>query len=167
MKARKSRLSRDSNGDCAFYVDLNDPIAQEKMVNYIKYGVPASDTKHGHHIRLQCKVTPVQADILQSLKEKAPGNYWKSQSDQLRSVIALGTFVISKFLNEAQQIPSLKKEFQLLDVINMISRKVREGELTVEARKAIYGINTNPFDVDKMLEDLHEAHNQSSAATRS
>ena len=159
MKAKSSGVNIDNNGEFSFYVDLNDPKSQDKIVAYIKYGVPASDSKHGHHVRLQCKVTPVQADILQSLREKAPGNYWKSQSDLLRSVISVGTYCVIKFLNESHAIKSLRKEFQLLDVINLISRNVREGELEVEVRKAMHGINTQPFDPEKKLEELLKVMN--------
>jgi hypothetical protein len=160
MKEKNKGIYGDNNGEFSFYVDLNDPKSQDKIVNYIKYGVSASDSKHGHHVRLQCKVIPVQADILQSVREKAPGNYWKSQSDLLRSVISVGTYVIIKFLNEAHYIKTLKKEFQLQDIINLISRNVREGELEVEARKAIYGINTQPFDPQAKIEELVAAMNK-------
>jgi hypothetical protein len=154
MKARKSRISSDSNGDSAFYVDLNEPGSQEKIVQYIRFGVPASDSKHGHHVRLQCKVTPVQADILASLREKAPKGYWKNQSDLMRSLVALGAFVTLKFLNNSENIKDLKKEFKLLDLINLVERNTREAELTVETRKAIYNINTQPYDIDSAIQDL-------------
>ena len=163
MKAKSSGVNgvnSDNNGEFSFYVDLNDAKSQDKIANYIKYGVPASDSKHGHHVRLQVKVIPVCADILQSIRDKAPANYWKNQSDLLRSVISVGSYVMVKFLNEAQSIKSLKKDFQLLDIINLISRKVREGELEVEVRKAIYGINAQPFDVEKKINELLSSMNK-------
>ena len=154
MRAKKSKINSDSNGDCAFFVDLNDPASQEKILNYLRFGVPASDAKHGHHVRLQCKVTPIQADILASLREKAPNGYWKNQSDLMRSLVSLGAFVALKALNDAEHITGLNKEFKLLDMVNLISRETRELELAVQTRKAINNINVQPYDIDQELEDL-------------
>jgi len=154
MKRKRNGLNGDNNGDHAYHVDLNDPKVQEKIVAYVRYGVAAMDSKHGHSAKLQCRATPIQADMLQALREKAPNGYWKTQSDQLRSIIAVGTYVSMRVLKEVEHIPHLAREFQVLDTINMISRRVREQELEVEARRAISELSANTFDIDKLFDFL-------------
>ena len=157
MKAKVDSISSDASGNIAYYVDLNEARVQERILNYLRYGVPGSDQKHGHSIRLQCRVTPIVSDILQSIKEKSPVNYWKTQSDQLRSVIAVGSYVSSIFLNEAEGVAVLDKEFRVFEFVNQIARQVRESELAVEIRRAIYAKSTMPLDLDVMLDELKSA----------
>jgi hypothetical protein len=159
MRNKSGKLNGDNAGNHATYVDLNDEKVQGKILAYIRNGVPASDKKYGHHVRLQTKVIPIQADILESIREKAPAGYWKNQSELLRSVIAVGCYVTLRYLNHAEDIKPMAKDFQLLDIINMIAKQTREGELEIEARKAIFALNSNPVSTDQLIVKLQEALN--------
>jgi len=116
-------------------VDLNGAKCQKRMLDYVKHGVKASDSKYGHSIVLQTKATPVLGDILEGIREKAPKGYWKSQSQQLRSVISLGAFVMSKILEKSETIEDLHEEFELLALINQINKRIRKDEVFIEAAK--------------------------------
>jgi len=155
MKKHSGDLNGDNSGNHGNYVDLNDERVQEKILNYIRNGVPASDKKYGHHVKLQTKCIPVQADILESIREKAPAGYWKNQSELLRSIIAVGCYVTLRFLNHGEEIKSMAKDFKLLEIINLINRQTREGELEEEARRAIFSTNTSSFNKEAAIDQLH------------
>lgn len=161
MKNKQSTMHSDSTGGNAFYVDLNDPQIQEKILYYLRNGIATTD-RNGHQAKVNFRCTPVQVDILESIKQKAPKGYWKTQSDLLRSIVAIGCFVTLKYLNSFEGIVSLEKEFKLLDLINMIAKKARENDLHAEARKTIYNYNLSHSDhefIDRTIEELQKVVN--------
>ena len=148
---RESIHAKESSGSV---VDLSSKKCQEKMVDYLQYGVASSDKK-GHSIHLQVKAPPIQADILESIKAKAPKDYWKTQSQVLRSVISLGCYVALKIFENMEDIPQLEKEFQLQELINRANKRVRIGELLSEAEKVPSNLRLLD-DVDDELEKLRK-----------
>lgn len=151
MRNKKSTMNTDKQGGISFYVDLNDPKIQDKIMYYIRNGIATTD-KNGHQAKLQVRCIPVQADILESIRSKAPKGFWKTQSDLLRSIIAVGCFVTLKFLNEAEGIRELEKEFKLLDLLNMIGKKTRENDLAAQARKVAHELNlSEEFDPEELM----------------
>jgi len=151
MKVKKGSIHEREK--CDVIVDLNAKKHQEKIEKYIKHGIPASDAKHGHHVKLQVKVHPIAADILEDLREKTGRKYWKNQSELLRSVLSVGSYITQEFLKKSG---SLKREIVLLDLIHAVNRKKRESELALEVRKAIRELNKDPFDVDSKIKELQE-----------
>lgn len=138
-------------------VDLSKEGCQKKMVDYLQYGVASSDNK-GHSIHLQTKVTPVQGDILEGVRSKAPENYFKTQSQVLRSVISLGCYVALKIFENIDDIPNLKEEFQLQLLLNRVNKKKRINELFSESRRAPLDLKVegNFDELSKMLRKVLE-----------
>lgn len=153
-KSKKGK-KKEPEPEPATVVDLNGDKSQQKIINYIKYGVPSSDSK-GHFIPLSVKVIPIQADILENIREKTKKKYWKNQSQLIRSILAVGTYVMLQFLNRVDDIDSLSKEFKLADLINQLNKRKREEELAIEVREMIRDLNKvkDPFDVDETIKVL-------------
>jgi len=134
MNVKKESIHNEEKSGSV--VDLSNNKCQKRMLDYLQYGVASSDKK-GHSVHLQVKATPIQVDILESIREKAPKGYWKSQSQVLRSVISLGCYVALKIFENMDEMPQLKKEFHLQELINRANKKVRVGELISEAAKVV------------------------------
>lgn len=156
MNVKKESIHK-KDGSVAV-VDLNNAKVQKKMFDYLQYGVAASD-KRGHAIHLQTKVTPIQADILDGIKERGPKGYWKTQSQVLRSVISLGCYTALKILDKSDEISQFKEEFQLQELINRTNKRVRRNEILTEAVRAPVGaltldnIDEEIKRLQKLLED--------------
>ena len=153
MNVKKESIhAKESSGSV---VDLNNAKVQKRMLDYIQYGVPASDKKFGHNVLLQAKVTPIQADILEGIREKGPKGYWKSQSQLLRSAISLGCYVIIKFLEKSDDIPQLKNELQLQELINRANKQVRVSELLSESGKIPLSVGRS-VNIDEELDRIQK-----------
>jgi len=157
MNVKKESIhAKESSGSV---VDLNGKECQKKMLDYLQYGVSSSD-KRGHSIHLQARVTPIQADILEGLKEKGPKDYFGSQSQVLRSVISLGCYVALKIIEKSDKIPELKKEFQLQELINRTNKHARISELLSEAVKApasAVGLHNIDEEIERLQKLLKES----------
>ena len=155
MKAKTGKINGDGKGKHAYYVDLNGEDTQRKIKEYIEDGAPPSD-KRGHSDRVQAKVHPVQVILLESLRSKAPKGWWASQSEQVRSLLALGCFVANKVLEEAHRVPEIQKDYKLGELLSMAKRKRCVSDLVDECRDAIRENNLNPLSKDDLIVNLEK-----------
>lgn len=152
MNVKKESIHNEEKSGSV--VDLSNNKCQKKMLDYLQYGVASSDKK-GHCVHLQVKTTPIQGDILESIRAKVPQNYWKSQSQVLRSVISLGCYVALKILENVDGVPQLKREFLLQEVINKANKQVRVSELLSEAVNTSH-VSVSSENIDDALKKLQK-----------
>ena len=160
---RRSTINPSGENEHNYEIDLNDPQFQERLFNYFRNGVPASDAR-GHSAHLQMKVTPIQADVLESIRSKAPKNLWRTQSEMLRSMLSVGCLVSLQILKQGCQ--TLERDFKLLELINQVEKNTREAELYADVQRSIFEMNTQRFDMSSKVSEIENLMEKRKTASK-
>jgi len=107
----------------------------DKVQEFLRYGVPSTDKK-GHRSELRICVRPFQVDIINSIREKMPDGWFKSQASLVRSLIAVGCFVSLNYLEEKYSSRGCVDVDwkEILGSLNRISKTQRLKEFVIETR---------------------------------
>ena len=156
-------IGEEGENNHGYEVDLNDSQVQEKIMDYLLNGLPSSDAR-GHFIHLQFKVHPVHADILESIKQLAPKNWFRTNSDLLRSACAIGCYVTLKFLKE--NCSTINENFKKLEMINDFEKEKRKRELIADIQRINYEARKSSVDTDTKLKEVFDEMKQISESMK-
>jgi len=138
VKSRKIGGKKRSSGELD-RLDMNE--IKEKLLDYFKNGLPACDKK-GHHVSFGAKFSPIQADIMDGILEKAPKGYWKNRSEMFRSAIAIFVVFSNWVFDQMEQVESLAEERRLGELIHQARKQARIDEVHQEAQSLLVAKNT-------------------------
>jgi hypothetical protein len=104
----------------------NDDEFWNSIRELARFGVPAYDKK-GHWTEIRVRVRPLQRDMVGAIREKLPDNWYKSQAQLYRSIIAVGCKTFLKLLNMGED-----DWMVVLEGLNKIARQTRMEEFKAE-----------------------------------
>lgn len=140
--------------DVDFFVDLNGKEFQKKLYKYYTQGFARCD-KHGNTEKIQAKCHPWMKDMLAEIREKT--GRWKTESEQIRSLVMVGYHVIEACDNSILGKEFLQKLKRFLDIESMISRRQHEEDFLDRGKKAFKDLNASPrFDLDEFIDKVED-----------
>ena len=132
MKIKLTGKSEEQEVESIDLLDLateqmeNDEEFWNSIRNLARFGVPAYDKK-GHWTEIRVRVRPLQRDMIGAIREKLPDNWYKSQAQLYRSIIAVGCKTFLKLLNMGDD-----NWLEVLEGLNKIARQNRMEEFKAE-----------------------------------